>query len=345
MKRKNLIFIILTVIFAALSYIYIDRAINLKTRKHIDYQINSNLFYNVNLLKDDDFSFNDSNMGNRYITSLVSDIDFTFNYNKKVTEDVNGYYRYSVMGNLVAYKDDIKDKVWSNQYTILDDKVVLLDKTNLRDIKINDTFKLDFNYYKKVLEDFAKTYGVELSGYLELSFNVDENLEFKGIKDLVTDSSVFKVLVPLSGDTFKITILDNPESNTASYYEFSSRERVNYLFLVFAAFCFSIMVANLYLVIDSGVKIYSELHKYERELRDINDKYGDILVQVKRFYNKKNYNLIYVDNFKELLDVYEKVKNPIMYREVKKNIETIFLITDDDNAWICRMINENQIKK
>ena len=345
MKRKNLVFIILTVIFATLSYIYIDRGINLKTRKHIDYQVNSNIFYKVNLFDNGDFNTDDSNMGNRYITSLVDNIEFTFNYNKKVTEDINGYYGYNVTGSLVAYKDDIKDKVWDNQYTILDNKVVLLDQTNTRDIKVNDTFKLDFYYYKKILDEFMKTYGVKLSGYLELNFNVNEKLEFKGIKDEVTDNSVIKVLIPLSFDTFRITVLDSPETNKASYYEFSNRERVNYLFLVFGAFCFSIMVANLYLVTSSGVKIYKDIHKYEKELKEITNKYGNILVEVKRFYNKKKYNLIYVDSFNELMDVYDRVKNPITYREIKKNVETIFLITDEDNAWIYRMINEIKAKK
>ena len=45
------------------------------------------------------------------------------------------------------------------------------------------------------------------------------------------------------------------------------------------------------------------------------------------------------------MDVYNKIKSPITYREVKKNMETIFLITDGDNAWIYRMINEKRVKK
>ena len=345
MKRKNFVFIILTVIFAALSYIYVDRAINLKTKRHINYQINSNIFYNVKLFDNADFDFDSLNMGGRYIASLVDDIEFTFNYDKKVAEDINGYYSYNVTGNLVAYKDDVKESVWNREYALLDNKVVLLDKTNVRDIKIGDSFKFDYDYYRKILDEFTKTYGVLLSGYMELSFNVNESLEIKGISDVVNDNAVIKVVVPLSMDTFRIDILDNPETNMASYYEFSSRERINYLFLVFGAFCFSIMVANLYLVASYGVKIYKDTYKYDRELKDIIEKYGNILVQVKRFYNKKKYNLIYVDSFVELMDVYNKVKNPITYREIKKNIETIFLITDDDNAWIYRMINENKVKK
>ena len=344
MKRKNLIFICLMIIFAVLGYLFIDRAINIKTKRHINYQINSNIFYDVKLFDNDDFDDNNTNMGDRYITSLVDDIVFTFNYDKTVAQDINGYYNYSVIGNLVAYKDDIKDKVWNRQYTLLDDKVVLLDKTNMRDIKIGDSFKLDYDYYRKILEEFGNTYGVNLSGYMELSFNVNESLEIKDVNDVFNDNTVIKVVVPLSLDTFRVTVLDNPESNMNSYYEFSNRERVNYLFLVIGAFCFSIMIASLYMVISYGVSIYKNEYKYERELKGIKDKYGNILVQVKRFYNKKKYNLIYVDSFNELIDVYNKIKNPITYREIKRNIETIFLITDDDNAWIYRMINENKVK-
>ena len=56
-------------------------------------------------------------------------------------------------------------------------------------------------------------------------------------------------------------------------------------------------------------------------------------------------HLIYVDDFNELMDVYNKIKSPITYREVKKNVETIFLITDGDNAWIYKMVNMYRIKK
>ena len=237
------------------------------------------------------------------------------------------------------------DVVWSKEYTILDNKANLLDKNNIRDITINDTFRLDYDYYKSVLNDFMTEYKVDLSGYMELNFIVNEILEIKDMKNEISDNEVIKVLIPFNQDTFKISILDNPYSNTDSYYEFSSRERINYLFLVFGALCFSIMVANLVLVLIGGIKIYKELHKYDKELKEITSKYGDILVKVKRFYNKRKYNMIYVDNFNELMDVYNKVKCPITYREVKINMETIFLITDGDNAWIYRMINENRVKK
>ena len=37
------------------------------------------------------------------------------------------------------------------------------------------------------------------------------------------------------------------------------------------------------------------------------------------------------------MDAYRRVENPISYKEVKKNAETIFLMIDDDSAWIYRL--------
>ena len=91
------------------------------------------------------------------------------------------------------------------------------------------------------------------------------------------------------------------------------------------------------LTIRNMILSYKKTSDYQKELRMILKDYSDIIVEVKRFYNKKKYNLIYVDTFKELMDVYNKVGNPISYREVKKDKEAIFIIIDDDNAWIYRL--------
>ena len=67
----------------------------------------------------------------------------------------------------------------------------------------------------------------------------------------------------------------------------------------------------------------------------INFQQGKYLVN--KFYSEHKYNLIYVTSFPELMEAYRRVENPISYKEVKKNAETIFLMIDDDSAWIYRL--------
>ena len=108
--------------------------------------------------------------------------------------------------------------------------------------------------------------------------------------------------------------------------------------IILGAFSLSVGISFLALTIRNMVMASKEQFNYGRELKKILNEHEDKIVNVKRFYNKKKYNLIYVDSFKELLDVYDKVGNPISYREVKKNEEAIFLMTDEDDAWIYRMV-------
>ena len=144
------------------------------------------------------------------------------------------------------------------------------------------------------------------------------------------------MIIPLSYDTFKINVI-NDNNNIDKFYDFSKKESVNYLFLIIGAFSLSLGISFLALTIRNMILSYKKTSDYQKELRMILKDYSDIIVEVKRFYNKKKYNLIYVDTFKELMDVYNKVGNPISYREVKKDKEAIFIIIDDDNAWIYRL--------
>ena len=73
-------------------------------------------------------------------------------------------------------------------------------------------------------------------------------------------------------------------------------------------------------------------------------RYLKIIENVNKLYNKKKYNLIYVDSFIELMDVYNRVESPISFKEIEKNKEAIFLIIENDNAWIYRLVNKKKEK-
>jgi len=334
------------IVFGLIAYFFIDRGINTQTRNYVDYEQSGDVSYKVYLHDNDIYQQDYLNMGNRYITSLVDNIEFTFNYNKIFSRSVNGYYSYEVVASLIAYKDKMNDEVLNNSYILLDKKTEILNKNDLNNIDINQEIIIDFDKYKDALNGFIHMYEIDLSGYLKLSFLIDENLNFSGIKDVIEDKEIINVIIPLSYDTFRVDITNNNINKNSSYEDFSNKERVNYIFLVFGALAISIMMAFMTLVIRNIIILSKNQSKYDKELKKIFKEYNDILVGVKRFYNKKKYNLIYVDSFKELIDVYNKNGNPITYREVKKGNEMIFLITDDDNAWIYRMINdiEKEIK-
>ena len=218
-------------------------------------------------------------------------------------------------------------------------KANVLDANNIREINVNDSFSIDYDKYRDELLNFKKNYNIDVIGYLDVTINIKNNLQFREITKVDEKNKEIKLIIPLSYDTFKINI-ENDKHNLGSYYDFSKKEKVNSFLMILGAFSLSIGLSFLALTIRNMIIASKEGFNYQKELTKILEEHSDIIVNVKRFYNKKKYNLIYVDSFKELMDVHSRVGNPISFREVKKNEEAIFLMTEEDNAWIYKMTSK-----
>ena len=339
MRKKDLVYIILMVFFMTLAYFLFDRGFNARTKIIVNYKEDSNLLYRVYLHDNKDIKDEYLDMNKRYITKLVDNIGFTFTYDNLFSSQVFGYYSYDVNGILYVYDNDSNDLLIKNDYPLIEKKTFVLNENNIKKISIEDKFLLDYDKYLLEFYDISDNYDIDINGYLELTFNVYENLLFDGIDKEVKDGNTITVMIPLDSNTFKISVSKELE-NTDSYYDFSTKEKINYIFLLLGSLMMALGISFMALVVRQIVITYFSISKYEKEMKSIFHEYDDIIVKVKRFYNNKNYNLIYVDSFDELIDVYKKVGNPISYREIKKNREAIFILMDEDNAWIYRMINE-----
>ena len=336
MKVRNILYIFLMIIFIVLAYLFFDRGINVKTKIFVTYQEKSDITYKVYLYDNDIYSKSYLNMNERYLTSLVDDINIDFAYNSLFSKELNGYYTYSVTNALVGYTDDINESLFRKEDMLLN-KTVPLNQNNLSEIKINDKVIIDYDKYLNELKKYNDEYNAKISGYLEVLMKINENLDFFGNERIVKDTKEMKLIIPLSYETFKINI-QNDNNNVDMYYDFSKKEKINFIFLVIGAFCLSVGISFFALTIRNMINESHDEINYRKELKRIINNNSEILVKVKKFYSKHKYNLIYVASFAELMDAYRRVENPISYKEVKKNEETIFLMIDEDNAWIYRLV-------
>ena len=339
MKFKNITYVILMIFFMAISYLLINSGLNTKTKIVANYKENSDLTYKVYLHENDVYQDEYLDMNQKYVADLVDYLDISFNYKDVFDKDVNGYYSYVVMGELVAYEEEGKESLFKKEYTLMELKATVLDANNTREININDTLAVDYDTYRDELLKFKKDYNIDVYGYMDIKIIIKLNLEFKGIERVVEDVKVMTINVPLGDDTFRI-VRDNENNKKDSYYDFSKNERVNYLLILIGMFSLSIGISFLALTIRNMIIANRIGHSYQKELDRILTEYDDIIVTVKRFYSRKKYNLIYVESFKELMDAYNKVGNPITFRETKKGEEATFLMTQDENAWIYKLKNK-----
>ena len=327
------------VIFIAFAYLLFDRGINIKTKRIVNYQEDSDIIYKVYLKDNNIYQNKYLNMNERYIADMVDYIDLEFNYHSLFNKDINGYYSYIVTANLITYENNITDSLWEKEYTLLPLKAHILDQNKLREINISDKVLIDYDKYKDEINKFKNDYHIAIDGYLEVTITVKTDLSFSEIDNNYEKNKEMKLTIPLSYETFKINIT-NDKHNIDSYYDFSKKERVNYLLILFGMFSLSIGLSFLALTIRNMIIASKNGFNYQKELHKILTEYSDIIVLVKRFYNKKKYNLIYVDSFKELMDVYARVGNPISFKEIKKDEEALFVMIEDDNAWIYKMTSK-----
>ena len=336
MRFKDVVYSFLMIILMILAYLLIDRGINAKTKIYVNYQTDSDIIYDVYL--------NDGmvmKMGDVYPSDSINYINFDFNFKNLFTSRINGYYAYSINGFLVVYTDDINDSLLQKKYILLDKTVdTLNNNSNL--ININHNINIDYNKYKDELLNVGREYDMDVNGYLEVRFNVFESLNFSDIDNAVEDNKQVKAIIPLSYDNFRISVI-NEEKKRDSYYDFSRKQSVNYVLMIIGIISLLLGLSFLGLIIRDMINSYKKESIYNKQIKEIFNKYGDIIVKVKKFYNKKKYNLIYVDSFNELMDVYNKVGNPISFREIKKRSRSIFILIDNDNAWIYEM-NFEKIK-
>jgi len=342
---KYTLYVFFMVLFSVLSYIFFYDGLYTRTRVMVKYQETSDVLYKVYLHDNDIYDKEYLNMGNKYVSEFVDYINFNFLYKNLFSEEISGYYSYRIDAKLVAYEDDIKDSLWGKEYVLQENIVTTINQADKKDINIKYNLTIDYDKYRKEIFNFIDNYGIDINGYLELDFSLSKSINFDNIDENMTENEdIIKVIIPLTYKTFKINVIDNYD-DSYNYYDFSTRERINYLFLIFGGCSLIISIIFLIIIIRELVVTYNKQNKYIKNLRKILDEHSDKIINVKKFYNKKKYNLIYVDSFKELMDVYNNVKNPISYKEIKKNYEAIFVIIENDNAWIYRMVAKNLKKK
>ena len=335
MKIKNVLYMALMIIFIVLAYLFLDRGLNVRTKVYVTYQEKSSVTYKVYLLDNDIYQNKYLNMNERYITNLVDYIDVDIDYQELFNHSLSGYYTYQVINTLVGYSDDINDSVFKKEEKI-DNKTEVLNQNNLSEITLSNNIKIDYHKYLLELKDYNNRYQTNLSGYLETRILVKENLDFFNKGNIQESEKEIKLLMPLSYETFKIDV-KNDHNQIGSYNDFSKREKVNYIFLLIGILC--ALAAGFFLVmtIRNMINESKDERNYRRELKRILDSNGDILVKVNKINAKQKYNLIWVASFGELKDAYRRIENPISYKETKKNAETIFLMLDEESAWIYRL--------
>ena len=312
---------------------FIVSSLNINSDEKLHYRENGNVQYSV-CLKDNDF-FEDECLRSdmSYVASLIKNIPLNFNY--QFNSNIDGLVEkvdYDIIAKLIIVNNDTKAKYYEKEYVLvpLMEDVV---KNRGTLYNLNKEVLIDYEYYNNIASNFKSQYGVDAQSYLEVSLNTSNRVNSK--YDGIPSSSLISVTIPLSQKAIEINFntketnrnIDKVISSNVvvirEYFKFIIGIILVLLSLVFLSF--ALIVINKY---NKGIS------KYDKFIKRILREYDRLIVETSSYPDENEYNVLFINNFNELVDVRDNLRTPIMFYNIKKEKMCKFYILNGNNLYL-----------
>lgn len=339
--RVSLIIVISLGMFIPLLEIYLN-SIEKKqynNKKIYSYQINQNTDYKVQLYDNNFVDETEMESNKIYIADLTKNINLNINYTYSGTKKTPLKYKYKITGKLYGENQDTQsgttNTVWEKNYNLVEETEKKI--TDTSGFAIAENINIDYPKYKEEVSNFKKRFGMTLTTKLRIcmSIKVEGSYQEEDIKR--NDKIILDI--PVGVQAFSITEDYKKNINKDLYDKKTDIKIVN---STYTRVCIIISTLSFILFILSFKALFNIKPKsnYTKQLHKILKNYGQIIVEVENPIKEKNYNIVKVKNFDEMLDLEEELKLPIIFYEDIYHYRAVFTITKDNT--IYKYVLKNQ---
>ncbi len=328
-------------LFVIIGFKFIINSLSINSDEKLHFQEKGNVKYSV-CLKDNDFFEDeclDSNMS--YVASLIKNISFDFNYQFNGNFDnLVSSVDYEVVAKLIIENNDTKAKYYEKEY-VLTPKTSDSIKNNGTLYNLDKKINIDYEYYNNIATNFKSQYGVDSQSYLEVYLNTYNNVNSK-YKDIPTSAQI-SVRIPLSQKAIEIKFNTQEVNKSIDKYITSKNIVINgyLIFIVGITFLFTslIFLFFIFMIIKKYAKTIS---KYDKFINKILKEYDRLIVETTTFPDEKEYNVLIINSFNELVDVRDNLRSPIMFYNIKDHKMSKFYILNNNNLYLY-IVNSKDI--
>ena len=327
-------------LFVIMGLKLITNSLSINNNEKLYFQEKGNVKYSV-CLKDNDF-FEDEclNPDMSYVASLIKNISLDYNYqfNGNIDNLVNSI-DYEVVAKLTIENNDTKTKYYEKEYVLVP-KTTDSVKNNGTLYNLDKKVNIDYEYYNSIATNFKSQYGVNSQSYLEVYLNTYNNVNSK-YKDIPTSAQI-SVRIPLSQKAIEIKF-NTQEINKSIEKYIASKSIVIDGYLKFIVGIILLLLSLIFLsFIFAIIKKYTKtISKYDKFINKILKEYDRLIVETATFPNEKEYNILLINSFNELLDVRDNLRSPIMFYNVKDHKMSIFYILNDNNLYLYTVTSKD----
>ena len=330
-------------VFAALSItsIYLIVAgFNTVREYHFGYKEHGNIEYKINL-KDGNFLNEESlSSGEIYYADSIDSIDALFQYGADFTDDVTGEYSYYLVATVSAEKENGK-KYWTKTIQVTDPTIKTITESKKLRIQAKNVFY--YITYNKILNDFKEKYQASAIGTLKLSLVVKGNFTTNVMDREATLKSSIDLTSSLAEETVEFTVTTDTDNDGKLYTKRVNVDSDRHRFCRLAGVLLAMAVLYLAYAMIHAAAEERRKHIFEYTVDKLREDYDSLIVDLKTAPKLSKLHIAQVQNFDELLDVYNSIKQPINYYESKDGAH--FILINGRLAWSYVIPNQKATKK
>jgi hypothetical protein len=320
--QRLIIMLLLLLVLLGVSSILFINSLNNISKKEVNYSESGNLDYKVYLKENNFYDDDYLNSGMAYVANIIKSIDVDFNYIFKIDKDISANFYYDVVGKLVIMDSSEENTFFTKEYTLLDTENEGIKNGSRFDI--NRTITIDYDYYNKLAQDFKDAYGVDTVSNLIVTLRVNK-LSDSNYKDFNTEKNI-SLKIPLTTKAVNIKMEPVEVVNNKQVLNENEIKINNNLYFGLAIVLFLISLVMIYRIIRHLTLLMPRKSLYQRKLNKILRCYDRLIANVRTLPDFSKYQVIKVEDFYELVDIRDNLKQPIMYFNVKDGEKCYFYI-------------------
>lgn len=313
----NLIFILIILIgissfFLAYFYNLIDEDLRMQDVSVVE---NSEMNFSVKEKGKEVFTHNKDT----YNLSDIDTINTYFNYSITFSEEVTGSYSYNIVGYREVNGEDVEIYKSNNyQYEVTGHIINLSSSFDIKDIPTNIVGASNLKYVVKI------NYSL-FNDYLGRSFVKSDSLN---------------ITIPNMNET---TIKTSDKVSNKKIVFSETKDDDNELYLVITLEFMGAIIMFILLILLILRTISKENDPYQITIDHILKKYEKQIVKLKSIPDLAKMDVLFVSDFKDLVDASYNLDQVINYTEVIKNKASIFVVFNKHVAYVYK-INRQHIK-
>ncbi len=260
-----------------------------------------------------------------YVAALVKNVETEFKYGLAMDANKVDYkYSYTVDATVKVIDRDSKAPLYDPNEVLKEVKDATSSESELY---ITEKVNIDYAKYNKIADDFVKEYGIEdATANLVVRFNINVLGESETLAEDKSNSYSMEVTIPLLRQTLKITTQSSVPEGEQKILACDTVFKT--VLLVIWIIFLSLSVIAIAFAVVFTILTRDKHIDYARKVKKLLSSYKSYIQRISNPFDFEGYKVLNVMTFAELLEIGDKLQNPVlMYENEDKTRSDFFIAT------------------